>query len=84
MALPVDVGADVGAGVGVGAGVDVVDAAATMARLRAEVTVWGVLSASVTVTLKEAAPLEFGVPLIVPLVESVNPRGNEPEATLHV
>jgi hypothetical protein len=67
-----------------GGGVAEVVAAATMVRFSDEVTVFGVLSASLTLTLKEDAPLAAGVPLIVPLVESANPAGKEPEARLHV
>ncbi len=77
------VGVEVVVGVDVVVGVEVVTAA-TIVRLRAEVTAWGVLSASVTVTLKEEAPLEVAVPLIVPLVERFNPAGNAPDATLQV
>lgn len=67
-----------------GGGVVEVVAAATMVRFSAEVTVFGVLSESLTLTLKEDAPLAVGVPLIVPLVESANPAGKEPETKLQV
>lgn len=50
-----------------------------MVRLRAEVTACGEDSESLTVTLKEDVPLAVGLPLMVPLVERVNPAGKEPE-----
>ncbi len=69
---------------GVEEGVEEVAGAAAMVSFSAEVTDLGVLSASFTVTLKEEAPLASGVPLMVPLVERVNPAGKEPEARLQV
>jgi hypothetical protein len=55
-----------------------------MVSVRLAVAVWGVVSASLRDTLKEEAQLAVGVPLIVPPLESVNPAGTEPEATLQV
>jgi hypothetical protein len=47
------------------------------------VTDWGDAAESLTVTVKLELPDAFGVPLITPAVERVNPAGNEPEAKLH-
>ena len=58
------------------------DELATIVSVRVAVAVWGVLSASLTATLKEEAPLAVGFPLMVPLVERANPAGKLPEATL--
>ena len=55
-----------------------------MVSFRAEVTLLDVLSESLTVTLKEEAPLADGVPLMVPVVERAKPAGKDPEATLQV
>ena len=55
-----------------------------MVIAREDVAVCGVVSESLTVTLKEDVPLAVGVPLIAPLVDSVNPAGKAPEAKLHV
>ena len=44
-----------------------------MVSARADVTVCGELSESLTVTLNENVPLAVGMPLIVPLVDRVNP-----------
>lgn len=54
-----------------------------MVIAKVDVAVWGEVSESVTVTLNENVPLAVGLPLIVPLVERVNPAGNEPEVMLH-
>jgi hypothetical protein len=61
-----------------------VGAGAAIVSVRVAVAVWGVVSASLTDTLKVGAQLAVGVPLIIPLLESVNPAGTEPEATLQV
>ncbi len=53
-------------------------------RVSLEVVVWGVLSESLTVTLKAEAALLVGVPLMVPAVERANPAGREPEVRLQV
>lgn len=59
--------------------------AGAMVRVRVpEVTALEGTSESVTVTLNGDAPAAVGVPLIVPLVESANPVGKEPDARLHV
>ena len=54
-----------------------------MVSARVDVTVCGELSESLTVTLNENVPLAVGMPLIVPLVDRVNPAGKEPEGRLH-
>jgi hypothetical protein len=57
---------------------------AMMVRASAEVAACGEDSESLTVTLKEEASAVVGVPLMVPLLERVNPAGKLPEATLQV
>lgn len=42
------------------------------------------LSASLTAMVKDEDPLAVGVPLMVPPVDSANPAGNAPDATLQV
>jgi hypothetical protein len=58
--------------------------AAATAMLSDPVTDWGDAAESLTVTAKLELPDAFGVPLITPAVERVNPAGNEPEAKLHL
>ncbi len=57
---------------------------AMMVSARLEVAACGEDSESLTVTLKEEASAVVGVPLMVPLLERVNPAGKLPDATLQV
>jgi hypothetical protein len=61
-----------------------VEGAAATTIVSAAVADWGVDSESLAVTLKDDVPLAEGMPLIVPVVERVNPSGKEPEAELQV
>ena len=55
-----------------------------MLMVRLAVAVWGVLSESLTSTVKLVAPAVVGVPEIMPVGDSAVPAGRLPELTLHV
>ena len=54
----------------------------TTSITRGRLAVWGVVSVSVTVTVKLVAPTAVGVPLIVPVEERLNPGGRLPAVRL--